>query len=307
MTQFYDIVKVCEILEENTRSKFSSYGIDGEYVSVSEGYSKGRSLKSRPSLKPSLLYRGQHTAYHTLQASIFRKYGLACTWEKGGIWSVGNGNLLMPYPHYSAELECDFYYSCIKAVEVVDLLKEEFPDYPKSVDGHALCQHYGLSTHYLDFSEDLWIAGYFASHLYPNFDPVVEGIGVLYVLNRDILPNDICYEIGIQPLARPFAQRGWLLRTYPRLNLADQSFIQTIYFQHNKDAGNEIARRFGGGERLVPHGELTDFVTSCLRDCNVKQSAVGGYLEIIRKHGGQPQRIKKSILRLFEKRGVEIV
>ncbi len=298
----YNIVEVCEILEANLGPTFSSYGIDGEYVSDS------RSPKViSPSLKPALLYRGQHTAYHTVQASIFRKYDLACTWEKGGIWNAGDRDFLMPYPHYSSELECDFYYSCIKAIEMVNLMRKELPEYPRLVNGHALCQHYGLPTHYLDFSENLWIAGFFASHQYPNFEPVAEGIGVLHVLSRDNLPDDICYEIGIQPLSRPFAQRGWLLKTYPRFNLADQPFVRTIFFEHCKDAGKQLALRVGGGEKLLPEENLTEVANSCLGDCYVKASAVDNYLEIGRKHSDRTQEIEESIRHLFAKRNIEIV
>lgn len=309
MEQHCDIIDLCKALvEEGVEGNVSSYGTDREYVFDVEAHRSGEPpVKVVPSPKPVRLFRGQNSVYDTLQATIFRDYRLVCSWHKELRVQIGNKDFVMPHPHYSAALECDFFYSCIKALEIVDIVKQEWPDYSDDeVDGHALGQHYGLATHFLDFSEDAWIAGFFASHTYPEFRPVTDGVGVLYVLDRRRLPESECYEIGVQALARPFAQRGWLVRTHPELNMAHHRSIRPLFFRHRKAAGERLAERFGSGQGLVPASEIADAIQACLRRRYVKQDGLERYLGIVRGHGGLAAEHEKQIARLFREMDVQI-
>ena len=223
-----------------------------------------------------------------------------------GTAQIGKRQLMMPHPHYSSKLESDFYHSCVKAIEVVDLLKRNIAHFPRQIDGHALCQHYGLPTHYLDFSEDVWTSGFFASHYYPNLKPVTNGIGVLYVLDRKRLPDGVCHEIGIQPLARPFAQRGWLLKTHPGLDVAVLPSIRQFFFEHSKTAGKKAGERFNGGSKLLPGEKLAEEVASCIKTNCVRQVDLDAYLDGIRRRGGDHETTRSSIEKLFKAKGLSI-
>lgn len=309
MERYCDIVDLCKALVgEGFVPTFTSYGIPREYTFDSDAHGSGEPpVKAGPSPKPGRLFRGQTSAYDTLQATIFRGYRSACTWQREVRLHIGSKDFAAPHPHYSAALECDFYYSCIKALEIVDTVKREWPGYPDDhVDGHALAQHYGLATHFLDFSEDVWVAGFFASHTYPDFRPLTEGVGVLYVMDRSRLPENVCYEIGIQPLARPFAQRGWLLKTHPGLNVAHHPSVRPLFFRHRKAAGERLAERFSGGHELVPPSEITDAIQACLGRRYVKREPLERYLEILHEKGGSAEEFEEQIADLFRQMEVHI-
>lgn len=304
-----DIMDLCQaLIDEGLAAIVTSYGIGGEYVfDVEKHRSEEPPVTVGRSPKPRRLFRGQNSVYHTLQATIFRDYGLACSWQKELRLQIGNKALVMPHPHYSAALECDFYYSCVKALEIRDIVKRQWPGYSDDqVDSHALGQHYGLATHFLDFSEDVWTAGFFASHTYPEFQPLADGVGVLYVLDRERLPENVCYEIGIQPLERPFAQRGWLVRTHPGLNMAHHPSVRPLFFRHRKVAGERLAKRFAGGEQLVPTSDIAASVLSCLGKRYVKRHHLDRYLDVVREHGGPAGELKEQMAALFRQMEVHV-
>ena len=286
------IDEVCNFLDQHIASAVRSYGIDHEFTFDLEAYASGTSAESAaPSPKPRYLFRGQGRAHPTLQASLFREYPPSSTWHKYRERKVGADLLVMPDPHYSSGLEREFHFSCIKAAEIVATITN-FPQ----INGHALCQHYGLSTHYLDFTEDPLIAAFFASHKYPGFEPIDEGVGVVYVLDTSKMPPNVFHEIGVQPFRRPFAQRGWLLQTFPGPNFADCPAVSSFYFQQRRTASTELRERFDGGRALVPEEELPS-VFGQLSTRSVTSDAMRRYLsqypEVRRRE------VEKSIRALF--------
>ena len=298
MVKYCGIMDVCEALEEALPPQFSSYGVSHEF---------GPDGTIKRSLKPSILFRGQNEVHDTVQAQIFRKYRLTCTWEKDSTLRFGNKRLHMPHPHYSEELQFDLYFSCVKALDIVRLVKKILGQVPGEVDGHALCQHYGLATPFLDFSEDLWISGFFASHTYPALKPVTEGVGVLYVLDTSPLPEEVCYEIGIQPLERPFAQRGWLMKTYPGLNVASLSSIRPYYFQHSEKSARCLAKKVGDGAEVVPSDTLSDQVEKMLKCKSVTEESVRQYCQLGRSFSMDTQETEKTVRRFLSKGGVRVL
>ena len=93
MTKYCDIVELCESLDELQRPQFTSYGVTSEYGFHVANHLAGKSAETiSPSPKPSLLFRGQKSAHQTLQAWLFRPYGLACTWQKELTVRLRSGN-----------------------------------------------------------------------------------------------------------------------------------------------------------------------------------------------------------------------
>ena len=293
MNQPYcDIVEVCDFIGKFLSRPFTSYGIEQEWTFDLKAHARGDLPGSvAPSPKPIYLLRGQTKAYPALQSSLFRKYPFSSTWHKSNRFRIGDDSLLMPNPHYCPDLERDFHFSCIKAAEMTAEIQ-----FPKSINGHALCQHYGLVTHYLDFTEDVWIAGFFASHDYPTFKPLEEGIGVIYVLDTDKISPKLCHEIGIQALARPFAQRGWLLQTYPGLNYAEVPAVSAIYFKHVQQASKQLGKRFDAGKKLLPDEQLPAMIQR-LNQPSVKSSAFNRYLKCY--PNSDRTEIERSVRSLF--------
>jgi FRG domain len=268
---------VCEFLAKHRMAKFTSYGKDRELVRATDG-----SIKEVPALKPKTLFRGQIKAFDTLRPSIYRKYSPNSTWQEMISVGIDDDRLVMPHPHYSMSLERDFYYSQVKAAEVMSLVEKEFVDFPHSaIDGIALCQHYGLPTACLDFSEDVWISGFFATHEYRDgsFLPCGEGIGVMYVLETDEVPSGALYEIGIQPLPRPYAQRGSLLKVTPEINLLSVPAVWAIFFKQDNQISKLIGERYRQGRDLVPHDEVSSYIEGKLASRKISREFISKYVD----------------------------
>jgi hypothetical protein len=293
--KYCDVLDVCAFLSKH-RPQFTSFGIQTELVHGKDGQ-----LVEAPALKPTNLFRGQTKAYATLRPSIYRIFPPVSTWQETQTVRIEADSLVMPHPHYSADLERDFYFSCVKATELIRDVARLFPEFPgEQINGHALCQHYGLPTHFLDFSENVWIAGFFASHSFRNgaFEPCSEGIGVMYVLETEQVPDGQLYEIGIQPLPRPFAQRGWLLRVPPEVNLLAHSSVWAIHFQHSADASATMGKHFGGGQDLLPIDKISEYLESRLSERTVSKVAIDDYLHHV--PSSHRPSLRASINRLFD-------
>jgi hypothetical protein len=208
----------------------------------------------------------------------------------------------MPHAHYSAALEREFYFSCVKAAEAIGIVSKMFSEFPRQIDGHALCQHYGLRTHFLDFTQDAYIAGFFASHSFAAGAWVGRStdVGVIYVLDTAQVPRSEIYEIGYQPLARPAAQRGFLLRVPPDLKLLAHPCVTTFYFQHDMRSSKVINDRFANGDVLMPRDDVGEEVFRAIQDRRVSSAAVAAYLSCV--PSGDRERVAVSITERF--RGV---
>ncbi len=272
----------------------TAYGQDLEMIRATDG-----NVKYVPAPKPATLFRGQTKEYDTLRPTIYRGYPPLSTWQETRTVQIDDDVLQMPIPHYSEELERDYYFSCVKASELVRDVACQFPDFPREIDGHALCQHYGLRTHCLDFSHDVWVSGFFASHNYSEgaFHPVANGVGVMYVLEAEQVPPDSLYEIGFQPLPRPFAQKGYLLKVPPEVNLLAVPALWRIYFQHSISASQALGERFDNGRSLVPHDPISNQIELRLAKREVTKEGIAGYLtRVPENHRG---RLSSTIERLF--------
>lgn len=293
--EYCTVVDVCGFLADHRMARFTSYGIDRELVTDEQG----RPVAPVPAIKPTTLFRGQNKTYDTLRPSIYRPHPPCATWQSEQTVRIDTDSLRMPHPYYCADLEREFYFSCIKAADLISQAKAMFPDFPDEVNGHALCQHYGLPTHMLDFTQDVWTAGFFASHLFTGngFIPCEKGIGVIYDLDVEKVPPGCVYEIGIQPLPRPFAQRGFLLQVPPNVNLLYHPAIRQIYFEHSAAASAVIGERFAQGADLVPADKTSDFIEAGLRERFVTRRAIDDYVS--RVPAGQRASLETSIDRLF--------
>jgi len=293
-TDYCDILDVCDFLAKHRMAPITAYGRDLEMIMGADGL-----VKNVPAPKPATLFRGQSKEYDTLRPTIYRGYPPLSTWQETRTVQLDEDVLQMPIPHYNEDLERDYYFSCVKAFELVRDVAARFPDFPEEVDGHALCQHYGLRTHCLDFSHDVWVSGFFATHSYSNgdFSPVGSGVGVMYVLEAQQVPPGTLYEIGFQPLPRPFAQKGFLLRVPPEVNLLAIPAVWSIYFQHSLSASEALGKRFDSGRALVPHDQVSSHIEQQLAKREVTKEGIAGYLNRVPEH--HRSWLSSTIKRLF--------
>lgn len=136
------------------------------------------------------------------------------------------------------------------------------------LDG-LIAQHYGINTQYLDLTDDIKVALFFASckHTGKNkFRPITEGDisdlsknGVLY---SGI--NDKAQVIGYQPFCRCHRQRGYYIDTasmYPCWNfsLSSNTGFVKYYFDRTVKLSERLYDEFDGGKRLFPKDGLEPF------------------------------------------------
>lgn len=118
------------------------------------------------------------------------------------------------------------------------------------VDFLALCQHYGIATEYLDLSNDLYIALYFATHSGNPMSPKYEGVGTLYCFMDDNCEN--IKTIGMQLFPRPGEQKAFAIKLCADDDFSKMSQVQKYVFQQTKEGSNFINNLFNGGAMLFP-------------------------------------------------------
>ena len=79
----------------------------------------------------------------------------------------------------------------------------------------ALAQHYGISTGYLDLTDNFNVSAFFATcrETYEGWQPVDSGVGVIYRVNLRKTENtfDSYIPLGPQKLPRPYEQCAWVV------------------------------------------------------------------------------------------------
>ena len=139
------------------------------------------------------------------------------------------------------------------------------------VDYLGLAQHYGLDTDMFDFTNDKWVAAFFATCRKENgryipMDSKESGVVYRYsLLPEYFLPekdNSIKSKkisvIGLQPFKRPGEQKGFALKMEEGENLNNVRGIKEYRFRHDKLAAEIIYYRMNQGKNLFPYDELEE-------------------------------------------------
>jgi FRG domain len=276
------IHQILEFLEAYFAPSFTSYGLTHELVRAADGQ-----VVPRPALKPKFFFRGQTRAYPRLIPSLYQRFPDLNTKslipETALYRGDGSHSVIATNPHYDQSFDKAFAFSRIKCIEIGELLHETFTDFPREIDAPALCQHYGFPTPFMDFTEEIMVSAFFATHKYQSGDwiPCATGNGVLYMVDVNAARDDnqFFYEIGIQPLPRPFAQKGSLFFVPHDLNMLSLPYVQSFGFAHDEVAAREISKKVGGAKGIFPPDKFGDLVESHRDDTYLTQQAINLYLD----------------------------
>ncbi len=139
------------------------------------------------------------------------------------------------------------------------------------VDYLGLAQHYELATDMLDFTNDKWVAAFFATCSNKNgrYIPMdSKGDGVVYRYSLppehflpgkdNLIQGKKFSAIGLQPFKRPGEQKGFALKMEEGENLNNVRGIQKYLFRHDKLAAEIIYNRMNQGGNLFPYDELEE-------------------------------------------------
>jgi len=162
-----------------------------------------------------------------------------------------------------------------------------------TVFAYIIAQHYGIDTQYLDITDDLAVALFFACCRHVGngkYQPItkkdIEDYGeyaVLYRKTDDLLMNpesaaDInrVLPIGYQPFTRCYKQRGYFIDTMQSGDLfnydlvADHGF-EKFYFKRTPEFVAEIYELFDGGRELF-HDRSMELLSGLIDEIKVGDS-----------------------------------
>lgn len=136
------------------------------------------------------------------------------------------------------------------------------------LDEIGLAQHYGLSTGYLDLTDDIDVAAFFATcRQSPNgWEPVEQGIGVIYWVTLKTLENPfgMYTPLGPQLLPRPTEQCAWVAELPLCHSFEGWPNVKMMQFHHDRRVGEHYLNIFDGGKKLFPKDPLADVAAEIL-------------------------------------------
>lgn len=183
-----------------------------------------------------------------------------------------------------------FFVEQIKRMVFWDFLNvfrqyREFP-FGEPMDG-AIAQHYGLNTQFIDLTDDLKVALFFASCKHVGngqYRPILEEelgelgkYGVLYEGT-----HNWAKIIGYQPFCRCHRQRGYYIDTAAagfcwEYSLNPDTGFQKYYFERTVELSERLCAEFDGGRKLFPKDGLIPFSKAIQQIRNLKKLPEGAF------------------------------
>ena len=206
------------------------------------------------------LYRGQNRRYWSCRPSISRSIRTRAR-------SLGDLDVDEQLKVLDALIRSDWYCEIIQRHPVFEWAKNK----SYSIDRMALAQHYELPTGYIDLTESIEVALFFACCQFRNgkWEAKARGRGILYRLDwvewHDQIGSRI-KAIGLQPFPRPYAQWAWTVEMMLGEDFEDIPGVEAVTFEHSAEIGEGLLYMFDGGNELLPSDPIYDWA------CEVKKS-----------------------------------
>jgi hypothetical protein len=143
------------------------------------------------------------------------------------------------------------------------------------IDELAVAQHYGLTTQYIDLTQSLDVASFFACCRYDaatrEWLPMSDGEGVIYAIDRTLTVPDPegdtlpCKPINLQPFPRPSEQWGWTYEAKLGEDFDSAPHVWRFLFRHDVGLSQAILNHFDGGKALFPPDPTADLAERIVR------------------------------------------
>ncbi len=245
---------------------------------------------------PSLLFRGQHTRYTPCYPTAAR-----------GIVTRTSELRQLPQEEQSTIIlnliKTQWFIENLRETEAIKWMSHE----RVSCNLTAVAQHYGLPTGYLDLSQSLEVASFFASSKYDaecdKWVSVGEGEGVIYVVDRGQLRvGEVAIPICLQPFPRPSEQWGWVHEVSLGQDFDGLPHIRKFVFKHDAIAANRILERFEGGAKLFPQDPLSDVADRIVQSREIPVGIARDVVDdLINERRGIPDGTRDDIIVMVEK------
>jgi len=244
MHHFKDILELRDFLHKTNRrsylSALRSQLYPGWYTWVNSSRAQGKAGRIIPVDLGAYLYRGQIKRHSPCAPSIFR-------------------NKKSSFDELVSLLKLsEFRLLCLTHPGVQRCI-----GFGVDVDFIGLAQHYGLDTNYLDLTQDIDIACFFASCVLNADEDYVpfndKGRGVIYRISHthpEVRRRVVV--IGKQPFRRPEMQKAWAFEMYEHEDFEKFEAIEIFTFEHSSDVSQSIWQLFKN--QLYPYDIVAEKV-----------------------------------------------
>ena len=230
-------------------------------------------IGSPVSLLSPLLYRGE-----------IKDYG-----NSSGYSSLGRKIAFGDGKH--VESKCiHFFKEQVRKIMFMGFLTHfrQFHEFPfgEPLDG-VLAQHYGLDTQFIDLTDDLKVALFFAccKHMGNNkYRPITQDDITQIGTDGVIIcgSNKLARVIGYQPFCRCHRQRGYYIDSssiYPCWDycLSENNGFVKYYFKRTPELSQRIFAEFDGGRYLFLEDDLFPFLDIVDRIKKANEIPVGAF------------------------------
>lgn len=142
----------------------------------------------------------------------------------------------------------------------------------------ALAQHYGVRTDIIDFSSEIFVAAFFATHRYnkttKEYEVVTEGEGCLrHLFSPAIFPAHYQSIIGLQPFRRPILQYAY------GKTMKNGTYLTNgeIHFKHTAEMNQKIHDLYfnkAGENLLFPQELIADVAEEIIKSKKITRVSV---------------------------------
>ncbi|MEW6075796.1 MAG: FRG domain-containing protein [Candidatus Omnitrophota bacterium] len=259
-----------------------------EWVNCGRDFSPGQLM---PSIFSGGLYRGQTEIYSPCRPRIYRGFPL-----------------VQRPRELSVKYRTRFLASQIKTTWFVSLLREHPAlRYARKlkiqINPNAIAQHYGISTDYLDLTQSIDVAAFFACCEQKDqiWEPKSEGQGVIYRLNSFVSlerRRSIAELVGLVTFPRPGEQKAWVVPVRMGFDFANAPQVETFIFNHTFEGSRHYLNMFNLGKSLFLEDPTAELAKSVINSSEIPENFV---TDVLLRFGCLPEKLKKTF-KVFAKR-----
>ncbi|MFA5316712.1 MAG: FRG domain-containing protein [Dehalococcoidales bacterium] len=158
------------------------------------------------------------------------------------------------------------------------------------MDPYSIAQHYGMSTPYLDLTQSIEIASFFACCEYRDnaWQPKLAGKGVIYSF-APILDAEM---IGLVTFSRPVLQKAWFIFLPLGEDFEKVSRVDKLIFNHTPEGSRYYLEKFNYGKDLFPEDPAADLARDIITSNSIPKNFIS---EALLRFGCIPDNIEKTL------------
>jgi len=166
----------------------------------------------------------------------------------------------------------------------------------------AIAQHYGMPTHYIDLTQSIEVAAFFAccECKDKSWQPKTKGIGVIYCFHPLSSPDwfKSTELVGQVTFPRPGEQKAWGVSLCLGADFEKIPSVEKFLFSHTLEGSRHFLEMFDAGKALYLEDPAAELADSIIDSKIVPEDFV---IQALLKFGCLPNKLDKT-LRIFKKR-----